>query len=94
MSRSLPKVTVIVVNYNISRIYDIVRESIEGILGLDYRPLEIILVDNGSSDNTYRLLVEMVDKKASKDVDVKILRLSKNYGFAVANNIAFMMRSK
>lgn len=88
-----PLVTVIIVNYNSLATKTIVLESIKGIINLNYRPLEIIVVDNGSNDGSFEHIEGMVKKSAPKDITVKFLKLSKNYGFAGANNIAFARRS-
>jgi len=90
-----PLVTVIVVNYNSRKKWDIVEQSIRGILSLTYRPLEVIFVDNGSTDGSFELLngvVNKVLKHVDEDLMVKVIRLSKNYGFAVANIIAYKLR--
>jgi len=88
-----PKVTVIVVNYNSRNRWDIVGSSLRCILLLDYRPLEIIIVDNGSTDGSFEMIKQLVSEvKFDADLNVKIIRLSKNYGFAVANIIAYRFR--
>jgi len=88
-----PKVTVIVVNYNSRNKWDIVSSSLKCILSLDYRPLEIIIVDNGSTDGSFEMIKRLLsDAKLDADLNVKIIRLSKNYGFAVANIIAYRFR--
>ncbi|MGB9713956.1 MAG: glycosyltransferase [Candidatus Bathyarchaeales archaeon] len=89
-----PLVTLITVNYNSLATKTIVLESIKGILNLDYRPLEIIFVDNGSNDGSFEFIKNIVKKFAPKDITVKFLKLPKNYGFTVANNIAFTRRNK
>jgi len=89
-----PLVTVIMVNYNSSKIKDVVLESIKTMLNLDYRPLEIIMVDNGSTDGSFERIKAIIETTIPKDVKVKFLKLSKNYGFAIANIIAFSKRDE
>jgi len=89
-----PLVTVITVNFNSMKIKDIVSESLRAIFNLKYTPLEIIVVDNNSSDGSFELIKNLAKEIALKDVKIKFLKLSKNYGFAVANNIAFFKRNK
>jgi len=61
---------------------------------MNYRPIEIIIVDNGSTDGSFELIEQLVDRvKQNQDVAIRIVRLSKNYGFAVANMIAYRFRS-
>jgi glycosyltransferase involved in cell wall biosynthesis len=88
-----PLVTVITVNYNSKKIQDIVAASIHAILNLNYRPLEIIIVDNGSEQGTFEYIKDLVNDSAPAEVTVRFLELPKNYGFAIANNIAFAQRS-
>jgi GT2 family glycosyltransferase len=88
-----PKVTVIVVNYNSKTKWNIIGSCIRGILSLNYRPLEIIIVDNGSTDGSFEVISQLINEvKQSPDFAVRIIRLSKNYGFAVANIIAYKLR--
>jgi GT2 family glycosyltransferase len=89
-----PLVTVITVNFNSMKIKDIVSESFRAIFNLKYRPLEIIIVDNGSDDGSFEFINNLAKTVSQKDVKIRLLKLSKNYGFAIANNIAFTQRSK
>ncbi|MEM1547376.1 MAG: glycosyltransferase family 2 protein [Candidatus Methanomethylicia archaeon] len=89
-----PLVTVITVNYNSLRFISIVSESIKSILGLDYSPLEVIIVDNGSTDGSFEFIKTIARRLSPSNVKVRFLKLSKNYGFAAANNIAFEKRDK
>ena len=75
-------VSIVVLNYNISSIVKIVSESISSILNMNYRPLEVIIIDNGSSDDSYELLKSIIKEIKPPDIDVKLVRLSRNYGFA------------
>lgn len=87
-----PGVTVIVVNYNSAKNLKVVLEAVKAVLELDYSPLEIIIVDNGSTDGTDRALQALLSDNASKGVDVKFVKLRKNVGFGAANNIGYAHR--
>ncbi len=50
---SLPLISVVVPSYNQGRY---IRATIESILSQDYRPLQIVVVDGGSSDETVSVL--------------------------------------
>jgi GT2 family glycosyltransferase len=76
------------------KIKDIVSESFRAIFNLKYRPLEIIIVDNNSSDGSFEFINNLAREANPKDVKIRFLKLSKNYGFAIANNIAFLQRSR
>lgn len=87
-----PLVSIVVVNYNSRKKWDVVKLCIESILKLDYNPLEVIIVDNGSTDGSYELIMDLIKEYAtfnSGTRSVKVIRLSKNYGFAVANIIGY-----
>jgi GT2 family glycosyltransferase len=89
-----PKVSIIWLNYNSSKIMPIVLESLESIISLDYPSdkLELIIVDNGSIDGSFEKIKEFLEKKNS--LKKKIIGLSKNLGFTGGNNIGFMTRDK
>jgi GT2 family glycosyltransferase len=89
-----PLVTVIVLNFNSMKIKNVITESLRAIFNLKYRPLEIIIVDNGSNDGSFDYIKNLAMILAPRDVKVRFLKLSKNYGFAIANNIAFAQRNK
>ena len=73
------KVSFIVVNWNGK---ETVSECLDSILAQTYKNIEIIFVDNHSSDDS----LELVKEKYNLD---KIIALDKNYGYAEANNIGF-----
>jgi GT2 family glycosyltransferase len=69
-------VSAIVVNWNGRRFLD---ACIEALSAQDYRPIEIIVVDNGSIDGS-------VDRLEHRP-DIRLIRNPRNLGFAAANNI-------
>lgn len=75
----MPLVSVVIVNYN-GR--DFVSKCVESIVHNGYKNYEVIVVDNGSSDDTLPYLHEKYDKSKS----VRILELEKNKGPAGARN--------
>lgn len=67
-----PKISVVVAVYNEEEnINPLVTQINEALKGIDY---EIILADDGSSDNTVKEILKLDDKK------VKLVKLRKNYG--------------
>lgn len=76
MKESSTKVTVLVASHNEARR---IGQCLESLLKQDYQPLEIILVDDGSTDDTVRI--------ASQLAGVRVLRLPHG-GKAVALNHA------
>lgn len=75
-----PLISVIVPVYNTS---EYLRKCLDSICGQTYRNLEIICVDDGSTDNSAQILQEY----ASKDPRVKII-IQKNAGPSAARNAA------
>lgn len=89
-----PKVSIIWLNYNSSRIMPIVLESLESVANLDYPKdrYELIVVDNGSRDSSFEKIKEFLGGKSS--LRKKIIKLSKNVGFTGGNNIGFKARDR
>jgi len=85
-----PKVTIIWLNYNSSKIMNIILRSLESIANLDYPNYELIVVDNGSIDKSFEKIKEFLDKK--NNLRKKIIKLNKNLGFTGGNNIGFRAR--
>ncbi|MDJ0555185.1 MAG: glycosyltransferase [Microcoleaceae cyanobacterium MO_207.B10] len=59
MPNGLPMVSVIIPTYNNA---DYIQSAIESVLGQTYTVYEIIVVDDGSTDNTYQVLEPYLDK--------------------------------
>ncbi len=76
MTTSLPLVSVIIVNYNGVTLLD---DCLTSVLATDYHPLEVLLVDNGSTDGSVAFV-------RSRFPDVRLLLQEKNLGFAGGNN--------
>jgi GT2 family glycosyltransferase len=70
-------VSVVILNWN-GESY--LRECLNSVLAQDYQPVEIILVDNGSSDRS----VEIAETEYP---GVKLIQTGKNLGFAAGNNV-------
>lgn len=74
------KISIITVSYNSLRFLDDYFASVER---QDFRDLEIILVDNGSTDGS----VELVNSLTRNKPIIKLIENKKNLGFAGGNNI-------
>ena len=83
MSTKKPLVSVIMPVYNGSLF---VGEAIESILEQTYEPLELVIVDDASTDSTPEIL-RFYKNKFPKIITV--VSLSKNHGDSAAANIAF-----
>lgn len=58
---------------------DLLNDCLRSLENQSYKQFEIIVVDNGSTDNSFEWITENYPK-------IRIARLSKNYGFAKAIN--------
>ncbi len=74
-------VSVIMPAFNSSKY---IRETVESVLGQTWRNIELLVVDDASSDST----VDIVREIAASDPRVRLFAQSKNSGAAVARNIA------
>ncbi len=75
---NIPLVSIIIINYN-GKSY--LEKCLESIKKIKYDNLEIIVVDNNSTDGTMEFLVQNYPS-------IITLKLDKNYGFAKPNNMA------
>ncbi|WP_208590769.1 glycosyltransferase family 2 protein [Gracilibacillus suaedae] len=80
-SSNTPKVTVIIPVFNAE---DVVQTAIESVLNQTWRNLEVIVVDDCSTDNTYRVIEEYIEK----DNRVKLIQTETNGGAYMARNLA------
>lgn len=72
------KVGIIILNWNS---YQVTLECINSILAISYSNYKVLVVDNGSLDNSINKLKEMINSDK-----VNYLQLDKNYGFTGGNN--------
>jgi len=75
-----PLVSVILPTYNRAHI---VSKSLQSVLAQTYRNFEVIVIDDGSTDNTKEIIINI----AHKDPRVKYFRNNENKGPAGARNV-------
>jgi GT2 family glycosyltransferase len=75
-----PLVSVVILNYNGK---NFVSQCLKSVLSNVYPNFEVLFVDNGSKDGS----VALVEKLFGDDSRLEILKLGKNMGFALGNNI-------
>ncbi len=80
-----PLVSVILLLHNKSA-YS--RRCFDGLLGTPYRPFEIIAVDNGSSDDTAKMLDEYQQSFSAVGINLKRLSFEENLGAITGRNKA------
>ncbi|SHL05865.1 glycosyltransferase family 2 protein [Rhodothermus profundi] len=77
----MPKCSVIIPAYNVEKY---IRFSVSSVLSQTLRDLEIIVVDDGSTDNTYAILTQL----AWQDSRIRIIRHRQRRGASCARNTA------
>lgn len=70
------KVAVVILNWNAARL---TLDCLEAVAGSDYHPLEVIVIDNGSTDGSAETI-------AARYPEVRLIRNSANLGFAEGSN--------
>lgn len=82
-----PLVTLALVSYNQERY---ISHAVESALNQDYMPLEIIISDDCSTDDTYSIAQDLVSKYTGPHV-VQVNRMERNVGLARHLNHVFKM---
>lgn len=85
-----PLVSIIWVNYNSSRIMNVVKMSLSSIKKLNYSNYELIIVDNASTDGSFEQIKSYLNEIGLK---AKLIRTKRNLGFTGGNNIGYLMRN-
>ena len=80
-----PLVSIIIVLFNSA---DYIRSCIKTLALLNYGPFEVVMVDNGSDDESVRVARESARTAGLRCI---ISELSRNRGFAAANNHGFSL---
>lgn len=76
-----PTISVIIPVYN-TQLY--IKECLDSIVSQSFNNIEIIIVNDGSSDNSLSIIQEYLDK----EISLKILNYNENMGVAYARNLA------
>jgi Predicted glycosyltransferases len=84
-----PLVSIIWVNYNSSKIMNIVKLSLLSIKKLHYKNYGLIVIDNASTDGSFE---EIVSYLKEIGLNAKIIRNKRNLGFTGGNNVGYLAR--
>jgi len=85
-----PLVSILWLNYNSAPFIGTPLESLERIRDLEYPNFELIVVDNGSTDKSFKTIEAALEKM---DLQLKIIKLKRNLGFTGGNNVAYRARN-
>ncbi len=80
-----PLVSVMIPFHNAA---DTLDRCLRSVVALTYRPLDVIIVDDASSDNGYRIVEEMVKIYACEGLHLRLFRHEANRGVAAARACA------
>jgi len=78
----LPYVSVVILNYNGAKFAE---GCLRSVLAADYSNIEVIVVDNASTDGSYELLRDLFSDMSK----VTLIRNQWNLGYAEGNNVGF-----
>lgn len=84
-----PLVSIIVPVYNREKM---VSRALDSLVAQSYRPLEIVLIDDGSSDNTYQVLNRWAEGHVKSNLTVIVLKQD-NLGAPSARNLGIQNAS-
>jgi len=74
---TLPLVSLVITNYNYS---DYIEDCLIGILKQTYRPIECIIIDDCSTDNSVSVIEEFIKNHKNSDISYKLIRQETNQG--------------
>ena len=63
-----------------------IGECLESILNTEYKPIEIILVDDCSTDNSHEIVSHVIDKESTESVQFIHLKNDSNSGISYSKN--------
>ena len=79
MDSTFPTLSVVVPNYNHAKL---LPRCLDGILSQSFQPLEVIVIDDGSTDNS----IEVIESYARRYPNVKAVRNDRNRGVSYTLN--------
>lgn len=83
-----PEASVVIPLYNYQ---DYIREALDSVLAQTLRGVELIIVDDCSTDSSLQVARSWVEQNASVVKNVKIVQTLKNGGLANARNVGFLI---
>jgi len=79
----MENVAIVILTYNsVTKNRELYKKCLLSSLGQDYPYKQVIVIDNGSTDNTYYFSKSICKERS----DCKVFRLPRNFGWAGGNN--------
>ena len=75
-------VSVIIPTYNRELL---IKESIQSVFNQTYRPIECLIIDDGSTDNTVKIVKDFIDQNTDDTFEIKLIKQD-NFGAPSARN--------
>jgi len=82
-----PLLSVLALNYNGARIMGIMKEMVASIRASAYDRIELIMIDNGSTDGSFDEISRFIMESGLRRFE--LVRSKRNVGFAGGNNLAY-----
>ena len=79
-------VTVVIPAYNAA---EFIKDSVDSCFNQTYRPLEVIVVNDGSKDSTLRITQDLSNSVQDSQLELRIVDIGENKGVANALNVGF-----
>lgn len=86
MQNEPTSVSVIIPTYNYA---DKVGRAIESAINQTYKPVDIVVVDDGSTDNTEEIVKDIIRRSSSEHIDIRYIK-QENAGVAIARNLGLL----
>jgi GT2 family glycosyltransferase len=83
-------VSVIIVNYNGA---PFIRRLLQSLNEQTFQGFEVIFVDNGSTDDSIKVLQEVIGEKSFENICIKMILNKENLGFCKGNNVGLKSAS-
>lgn len=85
-------VSVVWLNYNSMGFRDIMLQSLDSFMNLDFDNYELIIVDNASNDGSFELIKKHIEETRPSNLRVKFVRSDSNLGYAGGMNLGWDAR--
>lgn len=63
-----------------------IKKCVNSVLQQTYQHLELILIDDGSHDDSYKIVKEFIEKNNKNKIEIKLMKEEKNKGVAYIRN--------